>query len=213
MEEDLRRVELFYGKHAFLEFVFDDATSYIVRAYDTNDKNKTVVGCCYFNIEKLFQRQLRPEERLASAPYFHGLEKTPKTTEIYVTKRDMHKYRIDGDVLTFRTKGRDEQFPLKFAKCHLESIEIKKKEFFQTGLGTAMLKTMEAFAIANSCFQIYAHFQPYGDFACGSRRFYNRNGFTIEYDPCDNKQYATKLLPKKEKSSTASPTKNGGGKE
>lgn len=201
MEENLRLVELVGGKHAKLEFVTDDDTSYIIRAYD--DENN-VVGSCYFDIEKLFQRHLSDDERIAVSSYFGGLEKTPTTSEVYVTKKDLPRYEIDGRVLSCKTHGVMQKFPLKFAKCHLESIEIKSEEFFKTGLGFAMLGVMEKFARANDCFQIYATFCPFGKFASGSRKFYERNGFSIEYDPCDHKQYATKPLPQKEISKTNS---------
>ncbi len=209
MEENLRRIELFYGKHAFIEMIFDDDTSYIIRAYD-DDKN--VVGCCYFDIEKLYQRQLTQEERLSNSPHFGGIDKTPETSELFVTKKDLHKYNISDNVLTFRTRGSVKTFPLKWAKCKLELIQIKRKDFFMVGLGTAMYKIMEDFAIKNDCTQIYAHFQPIGEFSSGSRRFYNHNGFSIEFDPIDQKHYATKPLPQKEKSAKPPRTNSDEGK-
>lgn len=212
MEEELKRIELYGGKHVFLEFVYDDDTSYIIRAYDSNEETREVVGCCYFDIEKLFQRKLSQEERLANAVYFGGIAKTPETSELFVTKKDLHKYNINDNILTFRTHGVDRQFPLKFAKCKLELIEIKRKDFFKTGLGTAMLNVMQSFAIANDCFEIYALFCPLGDFASGSRKFYVKNGFTFDYDPCDHKTYATKFLPKMTKTNIVTPAKTTGGK-
>lgn len=209
MEENLKRIELFSGKHALLEMVFDDDTSYIIRAYDDE---MNVVGCCYFDIEKLFQRQLSPEERLANAKYRGGLEKTPKTSELLVTKKDLHKYNVKDNILTFRTRGIDKHFPLKWAKCKLELIEIKRKDFFMVGLGTAMYKIMEDFALKNDCSQIYAHFQPIGQFSSGSRRFYEHNGFSIEFDPSEQQHIATKILPSNEKSTKHSPTYSDGGK-
>lgn len=209
MEENLTRIELFGGKHALIEFVFDDDTSYIIRAYDDE---MNVVGCCYFDIEKLFQRQLSPEERLANAKYRGSLEKTPKTCELFVTKKDLHKYNIKENVLIFKTHGVEKPFPLKWAKCKLDLIEIKRKDFFMVGLGTAMYKIMEDFALKNDCTQIYAHFQPIGQFSSGSRKFYEHNGFTIEFDPVDQKQYATKIIFPKEKSTKQSHKNLDGGK-
>jgi len=209
LQKNLTRVELFMGKHAFLEFVEDDSTSYIIRAYD-DDMN--VVGCCYFDIESLFQRNLSENERIEKSPFFGGLEKTPKTSEIYVTKATLDKYDIDGKILTFISKGKTLKFLLKFARCRLGLIEIKRRDFFKTGLGTTMLKVMENFATQHFCTSVYAHYQPLGDFSSGSRRFYDRNGFKIEYDPCDHKNYASKELAPAKTNTTPRTAMPDGGK-
>ena len=192
MGNGLKKIDLYGGKSVFLEMILDDDTSYIIRAYSGLD----VVGVCYFDIEKFYQRKLSHDERLANAPFFGGIEKTPKTCEILTTKKDKDKYIIKDNLLLFKSRGKWHYFPLQWAKCELELIEIKHKDFFKTGLGTAMLKTMEEFILQDGCTQIYAHFQPIGAFAKGSRKFYERNGFSIEHDPCDQKDYATKFLSK-----------------
>ncbi len=190
------KIELYKGKTAYVEFVTDDDTSYIIRAYIIDDENKRVeVGSCYFDIERFYQRKLRDEERLAKAQYFGGIMKTPETSEILVRKRDEHKYNIKGHTLIFKTKGRYEKFPLKFAKCHLEFIQVTHIDYLKVGLGTAMLKIMKQFALMNKCYEIYAHFQPYGMFANCSRTFYKKNGFSFDYDAHEQKSYVTLFLP------------------
>ncbi len=196
MEQGLKRIELFGGKHAFLEFVSDDTTSYIVRAYDCDSEERNVVAVCYFDIERLFQRHLSENEILKNAQYFGGIEKTPKTSELFLKKKDLPNYNIKNNILIFKTHGIDKLFPLKFAKCYLESIEIKNEEYFKVGLGSAMLKVVEAFAIANDRYMMYAHYAPYGKFQTGTKNFYMKNGFIKEFDACDGKMYANKFLSK-----------------
>ena len=210
----MEEISLYNGKKAYLEYVNDNPQSFIIRAKDCHGN---VVGTCYFNIEKLFKRKLSEEERQERSAYFGGLDNTPVTESIYIDNYTKRNYKIEQNVLYDKKDGKEIAYYFDFAKCHLQIIEIKDKEYFKTGLGTLMFKVMEQFAIQEQCFQIYARYQPYGDFASGTHSFYIKNGFTIEADHVDRKCYATKNLPLRTTNTSAvtspsSPTKDGEGK-
>lgn len=214
-DENVKKVEnfsLYKNKEVSLEYLNVNPQSFIIKAKDCHGN---VVGSCYFNIEKLFKRKLSEKERQEKSAYYGGLDKTPMTESIYIDNYTKRTYKIEQNVLYDKKGGKEIPYYFEFAKCHLKIIEIKDKEYFKTGLGTLMFKVMEKFAIQEQCSQIYARYQPYGDFASGTRSFYIKNGFTIEADHVDKKCYATKNLPLRTTNTSASatsPTKDGEGK-
>ena len=70
---------------------------------------------------------------------------------------------------------------------HLCYIGVTDKEYQGKGIGYLLLSKMEDIAKEIEIPVIEGHFQPLGDLASFSRKFYERNGYEIEFDYCDRK--------------------------
>ena len=78
------------------------------------------------------------------------------------------------------------------------SIEIEDKDYVKIGLGSEMLKMVEDIAKNAGIFSLNARIQPFGEFSYRTIDFYKKNGFEVEFDPCDRKVYGTKKIQKME---------------
>ncbi len=171
----MKEITLYNDKSVFLKFK-KCQKYYTIESFDDAGK---LIGYCCFDIEKLFEK----------------IEKSNQKKYIYLDRSNENEYKIKNNLLFYQNKdGQEEIYHLNHAKCKMKCIEIKSAEFFKTGLGSAMFKEMENYAKQEQCCQIYARYQPYGEFANGTSSFYIKNGFSIEKDPYDKCYFATKDL-------------------
>ena len=139
------------------------------------DKNNEIVGLLSFEILRKFVYVFSEEERQNEAKrYKLPLYMINEELHIDVPQVSQDKYDIRGDFLFDDGK----KFSLRNSIAFLNLIEIKDKNFFQVGLGSAMHKEMEAFAREQRCDEIrLSLYYPFGDFKCGTHAFYEHVGY------------------------------------
>ena len=142
------------------------------------DKNNEIVGILSFEIMKRFVCVLSEQERQAEAKARNvPLFMVKKQMQIDVFQSSMKMYDIQGDVLLYD----GEKYMLEKTSAILDLIEIKDRNFFQVGLGSAMHKEMENFVRETNCDEIrLALYYPFGEFQNGTRAFYEHMGYVFE---------------------------------
>ncbi len=161
---------------------------YYICATDAAGKE---VGLCKFDISYTFARKLSEEAKLRYAKSHHVpltqvpsfIKKELPGAEKFLAQQNASisgnskKLSADGKILTLAS-GR--QYFLEKSICNLNSITILDKKFLNIGLGTAMLKAMEAIAQQAGCEYVKAFCLPNGEFFYATNSFYKRNGFYFD---------------------------------
>lgn len=80
---------------------------------------------------------------------------------------------------------------------YLSYIEILDEKYINQGLGSALINELEEIARETELSYINGRFMPLGRFASYSQKFYERNGFKIEYDPHDKMRTLYKKVKNK----------------
>ena len=91
-------------------------------------------------------------------------------------------------------KFSDENHELKEVYCRLYSIGIEEDEFYRVGLGSALIKQVEEYALAKNCHKIEGWFSPIDRDNEATKRFYERNGFKFKRDEEHQKTLVIKEL-------------------
>ncbi len=140
------------------------------------DKNESIVGILSFEIMHKYVCPLSKEENLEMIhKNVTSVQKNELEINVLQSNRDI--FDIKDNVLTIG----EWKYKLKKSSAILDLIEIKDKNFFQVGLGSAMHKEMEDFAQKEGCSEIrLAHYFPIGEFAHGARPFYEHKGYVFK---------------------------------
>ncbi len=107
---------------------------------------------------------------------------TQTSKKIYSTAKNKYVYfAINKNTLCNETSChiiKDKR--AKNSYCELLDIKIFDQNYFNVGLGKAMLSTMEDFCKKQNCQRIYGIFHPNSESWYGARKFYARNGYSFE---------------------------------
>ena len=140
--------------------------------------NYKKVAFCTFCLSYKIEKTLTDQERLDYANKHNvPFEKTPTVMTKYIEDDKIDK--TNGKLLKTKS-GRI--YKVAQTSCHLDKIEILNEKFYKVGLGTKLIKAMEAVIEKYNCSYIEGLFAPYGKFQNGSELFYDRNNFTIYED-------------------------------
>lgn len=189
-------VKLKKGLQAELHLKHDNSSFYLY-ATDITDSSNEQKAYCLFSITFVCSHILTEEERLAySQRYRIPISKVPHCKDVECIEGQIE--RVTKNHVILKT---GEKYLRKETICNLGKIEILDKKFFKVGLGTRMIHVVEKVAQKYNCTYIEGVFLPFGEFACGSELFYDRNGFdfkkgdeglnlTYVYKNCTPKTYS-----------------------
>lgn len=136
------------------------------------------------NSEKVVQLKKRDEKLTLKFNRQKQKSKSYLLSELYI-----EAYNKDGlkvATLTYNLQG--------LHVVRLNYIEILDKNYINQGLASIMLEELENIARITEINAITGKLMPMGEFKNFSRKFYERNGFTIEFDPGEKMEVFYKNL-------------------
>lgn len=178
MELRRKQVNLKGGKVAFISaYKLGKGDITVVFA---SDEHKFKVAESHFSYTYVFERPLSENERKLNARYSkRPIESVPYVKEFKLDEFHAQRFKVDGNYIVL---SNGEKFKIKRKYLSLIGIEILDERFYKVGLGTALIKEVEKFAIKNGCDSIEGMYLPNGKFKCCAENFYKRNGFEFYVD-------------------------------
>lgn len=165
-----KEIKLKNGKTISLSFLISQTGQYQIFAQNENK----IVGQLQFELFRTFSRKGSQENTKHSQT---GRVSNQLPKEMELSQSELQQYDIKDDTLTIEGTTYD----FKKARAILTIFEVKDKNFFHVGLGSAMHEEMEKFVQKKQCTEIrLASFFPIGEFAHGSRAFYEHKGYVFE---------------------------------
>lgn len=181
---------------AMYEFKSEDLIEFFTSISDFDRYKICDKNGCYLEDEILDEVKQTKEtynKNIADKDLIFTLRSKPSTERGYDTDYFIKVENQEGKQVancTFNIKNK------KYA--NLGWIEIEDKDYVKIGLGSEMLKMVEDIAKNAGIFSLNARIQPFGEFSYRTIDFYKKNGFEVEFDPCDRKVYGTKKIQKME---------------
>lgn len=178
MELRRKQVNLKDGKVAFISaYKLGGGDITVVCA---KDEHGQTVAESHFSYTYVFERPLSENERKLNARYSKKpIESVPYVKEFKLDEFHAQRFRVEGDYIVL---SNGEKFKIKRKYLSLIGIEILDYGFYNVGLGTAIIKEVEKYAIKNGCDSIEGMYLPNGHFQFGAHDFYKRNGFEFYQD-------------------------------
>ncbi len=178
MELQRKQVNLKGGKVAYLSaYKLGKGDITVVCA---RDEHGQAVAESHFSYAYVFERTLSEHERKMTSRYCKiPLESVPLVKEYKLDEFHAQTFKVDGNEIVFSSGKR---YKIKRKHLSLIGIEILDDRFHNVGLGTAIIKEVEKFAIKNGCDRIEGMYHPNGRFQFSAHDFYKRNGFEFYSD-------------------------------
>lgn len=143
-----------------------------------NDRHQKIAKCV-FEIIKTFNKTFitKKGQKILSNLSFPYSD-TPEKLDIGNKLKIYYGDRVENKEFFLH----DRLYKLKSTYCRLDFITLLDESYYKKGVGSALIKTLENFALSKGCEYIKGLYSPSEPFPNGAKKFYERNNYIIQPD-------------------------------